>query len=171
MARVPRQSESAAYRAAVGAYVAAGADESVQRVVTAVHRLSKRLGQWYDSQLADLNISSNEWLVLGELARAHEDVALTPSQLATATNVAASSMTHRLDRLVERRLVDRQIDPENRTRVLVRLTDAGWQLYAAAIQSSNLVEADLIAPLSGRQVDDLARLLEKLIDGLDESEG
>ena len=41
----------------VAAFVAAGADESVQRVITAVHRLSRRLTRWYDHQLADLQIN------------------------------------------------------------------------------------------------------------------
>ena len=66
----------------MAAYVAAGADESVQRVVTAVHRLSRRLNQWYDRQLADLGVTSGEWAVLGELARSEDWAPLTPSQLA-----------------------------------------------------------------------------------------
>ena len=66
-------------RRAVAAFVAVGADESVQRVVTAVHRLSRRLDQWYDRQLADIDVSTGEWAVLGELARSGEDSPLTPS--------------------------------------------------------------------------------------------
>ena len=50
---------------------------------------------------------------------------MTPSQLADATNVAASSMTHRLDRMTERGLVRRSPDPDNRTRILVELTEPG----------------------------------------------
>ncbi len=52
-------------RSAVAAFVAAGADESVQRVITAVHRLSRSLNQWYDRQLAELDVTSGEWAVLG----------------------------------------------------------------------------------------------------------
>lgn len=154
-------------RLAVAGYVAAGADESVQRVVTAVHRLARRLDQWYDRQLADLDVSTGEWAVLSELARADEGAAMTPSQLAAAANVAPSSMTHRLDRMVERRLVSREPDPSNRTRVLVRLSDEGWQMYGSAIRESNLVEADVMAALTARQVADLASLLERVISGLD----
>ena len=40
------RSEIDEVRAEVAAYVAAGADESVQRVITAVHRLSRRLNRW-----------------------------------------------------------------------------------------------------------------------------
>ena len=158
----------ASLRGLGAAYVAAGADESVQRVITSVHRVSRRLNQWYDQQLADLDVSGGEWTVLSELARA-EGNRLTPTQLATAAHVAPSSMTHRLDRMVERDLVDRTTDPSNRTRVLVGLTEHGWQLYGTTIRESNLVEADLRRGLTARQVEELAHLLEKLLAGLDDS--
>jgi DNA-binding MarR family transcriptional regulator len=166
------RSEVDEVRAAVATYVAAGADESVQRVITAVHRVSRRLNQWYDQQLTDLEVSSGEWAVLSALARDDASGAsgLTPSQLADAGHVAPSSMTHRLDRLESRHLVTREIDPSNRTRILVRLTDAGWQLYVSAIRESSVVEADLMAGLSQRQVEELADLLEKLLAGLDSAD-
>jgi DNA-binding MarR family transcriptional regulator len=161
-------SELADLRRLVAAYVAAGADESVQRVITAVHRVSRRLNQWYDQQLADIDLSGGEWTVLSEIARADGN-RLTPTQLASAAHVAPSSMTHRLDRMVERNLVERTPDPSNRTRILVGLTGHGCELYAATIRESNLVESDLMRGLTARQVDDLAHLLEKLLAGLDAS--
>ncbi len=138
-------------------------------MITAVYRLSKRLNQWYDNQLADRGVSSGEWAVLNELARAGGD-SMTPSQLAAATDVAPSSMTHRLDGLVERGLVLRDADPDNRTRILIRLSDDGWELFAAAIREANVVETDIVAPLTDRQVRELAALLERLIEGLDEDD-
>ena len=161
------QGEVADLRRQVAAYVAAGADESVQRVISAVHRVSRRLNQWYDQQLADLEVSGGEWTVLSEIARAGNR--LTPTQLASLAHVAPSSMTHRLDRMVDQVPVDRATDPSNRTRVLVGLTETGWQLYATTIRESNLVEADLMRGLTSRQVEDLAHLLEQLLAGLDES--
>jgi DNA-binding MarR family transcriptional regulator len=166
----PKRTEIEEVRLLVAAYVAAGADESVQRVVTAVHRLARRLNQWYDRQLSDLDITTGEWSVLGELARLEDGASLTPSQLAAAANVAPSSMTHRLDRMIERGLISREQDPANRTRVLVRMSDAGWQLYAAAIKEANVVEADLISDLSDKQIDQLASLLERVIAGLDDAD-
>jgi DNA-binding MarR family transcriptional regulator len=160
-------SEIQAVREEVAAFVAAGADESVQRVITAVHRLSRRLNRWYDRQLADLDITAGEWRVLEQLARSPGEAPLTPSQLAEAANVAPSSMTHRLDRMVERGLIARSADPENRVRVRVRLTDSGYGLYAQAIREADLVEADLLAGLTPKQVQTLAELLERVIAGLD----
>src|SRR5665647_3581230 len=148
------------YRADVAAYVAAGGDESVQRVITAVHGLAHKLDQWYARQLADLDLSAGEWAVLSRLARRGENEAVTPSQLAEATSVAPSSMTHRLDRMAQRDLIARAADPDNRTRVLITLTDEGWATFKAAVRESNMVESDVLGPLSQRQRQNLASLLE-----------
>ena len=160
-------SEIQEVRQEVAAFVAAGADESVQRVITAVHRLSRRLNRWYDRQLAKRGVSAGEWTVLEQLARSPGEAPLTPGQLAEAANVAPSSMTHRLNRMVERNLIARSADPDNRVRVRVRLTDAGYSLYAQAIREADLVEADLLAGLTPKQVQTLADLLERVIAGLD----
>ena len=163
-------SEIQEVRQMVAAFVAAGADESVQRVITAVHRLSRRLNRWYDRHLADLGVTAGEWTVLEQLARSPGEAPLTPSQLAEAANVAPSSMTHRLDRMVERGLIARSANPENRVRVRVRLTDSGYGLYAQAIREADLVEADLLAGLTAKQVQTLAELLERVIAGLDNAD-
>ena len=81
--------------------------------------------------------------------------------------VAPSSMTHRLDKLAERNLVERHRDAENRTRVLVGLTTEGSRLFTAAIQGSNVVETDLLQDLSDAERQALARLLEVVIVRLD----
>jgi DNA-binding MarR family transcriptional regulator len=151
----------------VAMYVAAGANESVQRVMTAVHGLSRRLDQWYDRQLADLDLSGGEWTVVSKLVRDGGEEGLTPSVLADAANVAPSSMTHRLDRMAERGLITRSTDPANRVRVRVQLTDEGWELFRSVIRESNMLESDVLSPLSPRDRVRLAELLEKTIEGLD----
>ena len=156
-------------RRVVAAYVAAGADESVQRVITAVNRLSRRLTRRYDRQFAALGINGGEWIVLEQLARTDGDEPLTPTRLAAVSNVAPSSMTHRLDRLAARGLIAREADATNRTRVLVRLTDAGYEIFAKAIRDSDLVESDLLANLTAQQVDELGALLEQVIAGLEDA--
>ena len=65
-------------RQVVAAFVAAGADESVQRVITAVHRLSRRLTRWYDRQFAALGSPRGEWTVLERLARSPDGGAADP---------------------------------------------------------------------------------------------
>ena len=94
----------------------------------------------------------------------------TPSQLADLTNVAPSSMTHRLDKLAERGLVERTPDPENRTRTYISLTGEGWELFSLAIRGSSVVETDVLQDLSDVERGELARLLEVVIARLDDVE-
>jgi DNA-binding MarR family transcriptional regulator len=157
------------YQKAVGAYVAAGGEESVQRVITAVYSLTRKLDQWYTRQLADLDISHGEWSVLAHLATS-DGTPVTPSRLADVANVAASSMTHRLDRMSERGLVRRSPDPANRTRVLVELTDQGWAVFEAAVREANVVESDTLAGLTKEERNQVAGLLEVVIANLDDLE-
>ena len=163
--RTPTATE--AYRKDVEVFVAAGGDEAVQRVMTAVHGLARRLNQWYDAQLADLDLSAAEWAVMSQLARDLDAKGLTPSALAETANVAPSSMTHRLDRMVERGLVERFTDPDNRVRVRVMLTEAGWDLFKLAIRESDMLESDVLSGLAPTDTTRLAELLEQAIHGLD----
>ncbi len=149
------QSTQEQYRRAVATYVKAGGEESVQRVITAVQSLNRKLDQWYARQLADLDLAAGE-------------EPLTPSQLADLTSVAPSSMTHRLDKLAERGLVERTPDATNRTRVFVSLTDEGWQLFSLAIRGSDVVESDVLQDLSDAERGELARMLEVVIARLDD---
>ena len=163
-----RPSARELYQRAVDTYVAAGGDEAVQRVVTATQSLNRKLDQWYDRQLNDLGLTAGEWGVIAGIARA--GTRLTPGQLAELTNVAPSSMTHRLDKLAERGLIDRAPDEENRTRVLVDLTPEGRALFGSAIRDSNVVELDLLGDLSDEERRELARLLEIVVFRLDHSD-
>jgi len=162
--RIPSAPEL--HRRAVATYVAAGGEESVQRVITAVQSLTKKLDQWYVRQLADLDVTAGEWAVVTSLAKAGEP--LTPSQLADLTNVAPSSMTHRLDKLAGRGLIERTPDDTNRTRIFVNLTEEGWRLFSLAIRGSDVVESDVLQDLSDQERGELARLLEVVIDRLDD---
>lgn len=155
------------HRDAVAAYVAAGGEESVQRVITGLYGVTKKLDQWYARQLADLDLTQGEWAVVAALAKAGADC-LTPSQLAEHTSVAPSSMTHRLDKMAERGLVERRPDEDNRTRILVSLTPEGRELFTQSIRESDVVESDVLRGLTAADRDELARLLEVVITSLDD---
>lgn len=163
------KTERSRYETEVAAYVAAGGDEQVQRVVTAVHGLARRLSQWYTQQLSDIGLSAGEWGVIRYLAAEADEHISTPSQLADATAVAPSSMTHRLDRMSERGLIERNPDPDNRTRILVQLTRDGWDMFRKVIREGNMVESDVLGHVPAAQRDKLAQLLELAIAGLDDA--
>ncbi len=163
------KSERSRYEAEVAAYVEAGGDEQVQRVITAVHGLARRLSQWYTQNLSDLDLTAGEWAVIRHLAAEADDHISTPSQLAETAAVAPSSMTHRLDRMAERGLIEREPDQDNRTRILVHLTRDGWEMFRQVVRHSDMVESDVLSHLPAGQRDKLAHLLELAIAGLDDA--
>ncbi len=151
------------YQAAVAGYIAAGADETVQRVVTALTRIGKRLDNYYREQLSGLNLQRGDWGVLAELALHGIDGCSTPSRLADVTGVSPSTMTHRLDQLADRGLVQRTPDPANRTRMRVRLTPDGRELFRKSIVEADITESKVLAALSTEEQTQLADLLEKVL--------
>ncbi|HEY2042257.1 MAG TPA: MarR family transcriptional regulator [Jatrophihabitans sp.] len=158
-----RNSAISEYQSAVASYTAAGANETVQRVTTALSRVTKRLDNFYREQLADLDMQRGDWGVLAELAIHGQDGCSTPSQLADVTGVSPSTMTHRLDLLTERGLIERAVDPDNRTRSKVKLTRAGRDLFRRAVLDADVAETAVLAALSPKEQSQLADLLEKLL--------
>ena len=162
-----KRSPLAEYERAVAVYTAAGGEQTVQRVVTAISRLGRRLDVYYRDQFDELGISPGEWSVLQAVALdGRSGTGVTPSRLADLGGVSPSTMTHRLDRMVARGLITRSPDPDNRTRTRVLLTQAGWELFRSAVLDANLVEADILSPLTDKERKQLATLLEKVVAGL-----
>ena len=155
------------YERAVRVYTEAGAAETVQRIVTAMSRLSRRLDVYYSDRLEAIDVSLSEWPVLQALAIEGRDGSSHPSKLADAAGVSASTMTHRLDRMVERGLVERVPDPGNRTRMLISLTRAGWDLFRTAVLDAEVGETDVFAPLTDSERANLVALLEKVLAAQD----
>lgn len=155
----------AEYERAVRVYTEAGAAETVQRIVTALSRLSRRLDVFYRTRYDALDIAPSEWPVLQSLAMEGRGGTSNPSRLADASGVPASTMTHRLDRMLARGLIERAPDPENRTRMVVSLTRAGWDLFRAAVLDAEAEETDVFAPLTDTERSTLAALLEKALAG------
>jgi DNA-binding MarR family transcriptional regulator len=105
--------------------------------------------------------------VLSALRRAGEPFQLSPKQLLQQTLVSSGTMTNRIDRLVGRRLVHREADPDDGRIILVTLTGEGKTRVDAAITRLVDAEAVLLATLSRGDRERLAGLLRKLSLGFD----
>jgi DNA-binding MarR family transcriptional regulator len=153
------------YEAAVAAYTEAGGQETVQRIVTALSRLNRRLDVFYRQQFEQLDINPGDWGVLVAVAL-ERGKGSSPSALADRGGVSPSTMTHRLDGMVSRGLIRREPDPGNRTRTKILLTDEGWALFRRSVLDAEVVEAKILSPLGDADRRELAMLLEKLVAGL-----
>lgn len=132
------------------------------QVFSRVRRLAKHLEKARSSAFGRSELDTWEFDVLSALRRAGTPYRLSPKQLLQATMVSSGTMTNRIDRLVERGLVERLDDPNDGRGVLVQMTQAGLTRVDAAITRLVDAEEELLGALSHAQQARLAALLRKL---------
>ncbi|HZX36989.1 MAG TPA: MarR family transcriptional regulator [Streptomyces sp.] len=135
-------------------------DPQVEKVVSALGRLNRRMNVAYGRQVAELGISNAEWEVLKSLVLAGAPYRMGPGELAKRLGLTPAAMTHRIDRMANEGLVTRDRDETNRVRVIVELTDEGRTKWLEAMRMATNFEEDLLQDLSS---DERAMLGELLI--------
>jgi DNA-binding MarR family transcriptional regulator len=140
-------------------------------VLSRVTRLARHLDRARRAAFTEHGLEPWEFDVLTALRRAGKPYVLSPGQLLTKTLVTSGTMTNRVDRLESRGLVVRLPDPRDRRGVQVRLTPRGKDAVDAALVDLLRREEDLLAALSPRQQDMLAKLLRTLVLPFDREVG
>jgi DNA-binding MarR family transcriptional regulator len=127
-------------------------------VIGRVSRLSRLVDRRLAQNFARFGMESWMYDVLATLRRSGEPYALTAGDLVRQTMVTTGAITNRIDRLAERGLVERA-GTDDRRQVLVRLTAQGFDLVEEVVVAHVATEREILAALSPRQQDELARLL------------
>lgn len=132
------------------------------QVLSRVDRLARHLDRSRRSAFTASDLEPWEFDVLAALRRTGAPYQLSPKALLQQTLVSSGTMTNRIDRLVERGLVERQTDPNDGRGVLVSMTEAGRERVDGAISELLAEEGELLASLSRADQERLAGLLRKL---------
>ena len=104
-----------------------------------------------------------EFDVLATLRRAGAPYTLTPKSLAGTSMVGGAAMTHRVDKLLRRGLVSREVDPANRRQLLVTLTPEGLELVDRLIVDHIEGAERFLHGLDPSEVHALDAILRKLL--------
>ena len=86
------------------------------------------------------------------------------AELGRATSVDRSDVVTVLEELGQRELVTRAVDPSNRRRNIVTITQAGRRQLQALDRVIDDVQQQTLAPLSQAERRQLTKLLRKLVD-------
>lgn len=135
-----------------------------RRLAAVVLKLPSEL----DRQLQrDSDMSHFEYWVIALLSEA-PDRSLRLSQLAGQANASLSRLSHVVTRLERRGWVAREPDPDDARTTLAVLTDDGWDaVVAAAPGHVEAVRQFVFDALDERDVADLARIGDALLERLD----
>ncbi|MFD3330638.1 MarR family winged helix-turn-helix transcriptional regulator [Streptomyces sp. NPDC058611] len=143
-------------------------DPQVEKVVSALSRLNRRMNVAYGRQTAALGISNAEWEVLKALVISGSPYRMGPSELAKQLGLTPAAMTHRIDRMTSEGLVTRERDESNRVRVIVELTDEGRSKWLDAMRAATVFEEDLLQDLSTAERGVLGDMLTRLLDRVED---
>jgi DNA-binding MarR family transcriptional regulator len=137
-------------------------DFSPMQVLSRVSRLSKHLDRARRTAFGESGLEGWEFDVLSALRRAGSPYRLSPKALLQQTLVSSGTMTNRIDRLVQRGLVERRTDPNDGRGILVEMTPHGTARVDQAISALLIDEKLLLDALSPAEQERLASLLRKL---------
>ncbi|MDT7664586.1 MAG: hypothetical protein QOD04_4142 [Pseudonocardiales bacterium] len=123
----------------------------------------RRVARRIESALRTADINAEQWRVLTLLA---DGTGHPMSEIAGFAMVPAPTLTKIIDRLIDRTLVYRRVDVEDRRRVLVFLSSRGADLYHLVGTDVAVAERELADVLGDRDAAHLADLLSRLLDRL-----
>jgi len=141
------------------------ADLSPLAILSRITRISRHLDLARRDAFADLDTWGFD--VLAALRRAGAPHTLSPGQLMQETMVTSGTMTNRLDRLEELKLINREPDPNDGRGSLVSLTPLGMKKVDEALDQLIKNERAFLTDLNKSEQAELADLLSRLAANFD----
>lgn len=138
-------------------------DVAPMGVLGRLSRASRLVEVEQDRLYAEYGLNRGEFDILATLRRATGSTGMTAGELARSSMVTSGAITNRIDRLIAKHQVTRDVDPANRRAVLIALTPAGSLLIDQAVTAHVENEQHIISALTNNQQDDLADLLRQLL--------
>jgi DNA-binding MarR family transcriptional regulator len=148
-------------------------DLEVEGIVDRIGGLNRRFHRALDETLAEFNLDTAEWKLLGRLVReaswgepgssADKPYRTSPGELAKFMELSSGAMTNRLDRLEQAGLIRRLPDPDDRRGIQVEATDEGRRLYKETVGVQARKEQLVAAALSNAEKKQLNALLRRLM--------
>ncbi len=134
-------------------------DVSPINVIGRVSRLSRLVDRRLAENFARYGIENWMYDVLATLRRSGEPYQLAAGDLVRQTMVTTGAITNRINRLEQRGFVERTTSADDRRKVIVRLTTQGLHLVDDIVLTHMATERDILAALTPRQQNDLAKHL------------
>jgi DNA-binding MarR family transcriptional regulator len=130
-------------------------------VFLTLYKTSHHLVQQLEEQLASFDLTLGRWCLLVALRSGNR--AMLPSELSDDLAVTRANISNLLNALEKAGRIQREFDPTNRRRILVRLTPDGHQLIADVWPVyEQTIARNVGEKLTVQEQDQLKGLLKKL---------
>jgi DNA-binding MarR family transcriptional regulator len=142
-------------------------DTEPMSILGRAKRLSNLVSSSIEETFAAFDLDRGEFDVIATLRRSGSPYRLTPTELYTSLMLSSGGLTHRLDRLEKAGLIRREKSPSDGRSVHVVLTDEGIRRAEEAFRADMANEMRFLEALDAQERLVLARLLRKLIAGIE----
>ena len=130
------------------------------RLIGNIHRTDGYIFNHFSQKLAPFDLSVQQYVVLRLLAAVYPD-SLSAGELKERMTELNSDVTRLTDRIVTKNLIVRDVDPQNRRRVNLRLTEESKQFVDKVFTDFSDFES-IVSHLTDDEVHTLNTLLDKI---------
>ena len=120
------------------------------------NNVSANIAKTYQDKFA---LSITEWRIMAILAEYPE---ISADAVCNKTQMEKSIVSRAVSKLLDRKLIFREFDPEDRRRSMLTLSDTGLSVYDEIVPISSEYEKQLIACFSIDEYHNFMKLLDKL---------
>jgi DNA-binding MarR family transcriptional regulator len=138
-------------------------DPLTEGIVERLHKVSRAFARTMEANLAESELSSRTFRVLGRLRYEGKPYRVSAGEMADHLGLSSGAMTNRLDRLEQAGLIRRVADPKDRRGVLVEPTKAGHAAWEKAVGTQAKYEKMVASALTDKERVQLHDLLRKLM--------
>lgn len=142
-------------------------DLSPVAVIARLARLRRMIDAELETTFAEHGLNGAEFTTLVTLRRLDQPEGVSQRQLMRELNLSSGTVSTHVERLAQRGLVTRTVDPTDRRNSLVALTPQGLALFERVTPAHIATENRLLAGIDPAQRDQLVDLLRTLLVSLE----
>ena len=142
-------------------------NKSDNSLTTLLSKSARLMSNRLNKNLLEHDVTAEQWAVLSSLWKKNGQ---TQQALADYTNKNKASITHLIDNLEKRKLVERLVDEEDRRNKLVHLTPEGANLQETLTKVVSKTMKKITADVNKKELKQCKKALKKMVDTLLETE-
>ena len=138
-------------------------DAPPRGLFTRLQRVALHLRRLQDESVASIGLSFRDFSLIATLRRENADDGVPVSRLAQLVLRPMGSITQVTDRLERAGLLRRRLDPGDRRKVFVELTNKGVKVAESGAETYDRVHLRVLAGLPSDAVDEIDRAITRLL--------
>ena len=136
-------------------------------LITLLGKSARLMSNRLNKNLLSHGVTAEQWTVLSSLWKKNGQ---TQQALADQANKNKASITHLIDNLEKRKLVERLVDEKDRRNKLIQLTKEGGELQESLTKVVSKTMKEITANVDKKELKQCKRALKKMVDTLVETE-